>query len=168
MDENTKRMNDAYDYLLYKHLVTGHESLANALKTSRPNVTAMLNGRCNVTISTLKKLCDAFPGVFNQNYLLNGEGELLAVHGASPDEEPGSLDQGSLINAALAAKDETIRSKDEMIAVLQEQIAHLKSEVEFLRRSFQTSHMQTTFQIGVAEDDEKPSFYTPAFPQSPK
>ena len=111
---------------------------------------------------------EATGNVFNLDYLLSGEGELLAVHGASPDEEPGSLDQGSLINAALAAKDETIRSKDEMIAILQDQISHLKSEVEFLRRSFQTSHMQTTFPIGVAEDDEKPSFYTPAFPQSPK
>lgn len=73
MEDSTKRMNDVYDYLLYKHIIDGQADMAKELKTSRPNITAMLNGRQRVTDDTLRKINDAFPGIFNLTWLLTGE-----------------------------------------------------------------------------------------------
>ena len=173
MESNTERLNDVYDFLNYKHIVKNQEEFANKLGTSRPNVTNMLRGNVKVSDQILRKVYSAFPGVFSLDWLMTGYGPMLEGDAQDSvkvvrDEEPRTLDQSSLINAALAAKDETIKSKDAYISHLEETIAHLKSEVEFLRRTMQTSHIHTTFPIGVAEDDEKPSLYTPPFPQSPK
>ena len=44
------------------------------------------------------------------------------------------LYKSSLVNAALAAKDETIRAKDEIIASLRETIESLKRENEMLHQ----------------------------------
>ena len=77
MEENTKRLNDIYDWLLYKHKINGQDDFAKALGTSRPNVTAMLNGRVKVTDDTLRKVNDAFPGCFNIMWMLTGEPPML-------------------------------------------------------------------------------------------
>ena len=148
MEDNTKRLNEVYDYLLYKHIVSGQNDFADALKTSRPNVTAMLNGRQRVTDETLRKVCNAFPNTFSMQYLLSGEGQLLVVHGGPSSD---NLDQSSLINAALAAKDETIRSKDETIASLRETIESLKQQLSMLR-THSNNEMFAFPGIGVAEE----------------
>lgn len=147
MEDNTKRLNEIYDYLLYKHIVSGQNDFADALKTSRPNVTAMLNGRQRVTDDTLRKVCNAFPNTFSMQYLLSGEGQLLVAHGGPSSD---NIDQSSLINAAIAAKDETIRSKDETIASLRETIESLKQQISMLRN--QANNEMFTFPIGVAEE----------------
>ena len=92
---------------------------------------------------------EASGNIFNLDYLLSGEGELLVVHGGSGDE-PRTLDQSSLINAALAAKDETIRSKDELIASLRETIDSLRQQISMMR-NHQAGDI-FTFPIGVAEE----------------
>ena len=147
MEDNTNRFNEVYDYLLYKHIVSGQNDFADALKTSRPNVTAMLNGRQRVTDGTFRKVCSAFPNTFSMQYLMSGEGSLLLAHEEQPS---GTLDQSSLINAALAAKDETIRSKDELIASLRETIDSLRQQISMMR-NHQAGDI-FAFPIGVAEE----------------
>ena len=169
MKSKREKLIEVYDFLYGKRMLRTWQEFADLLQVTRPALSAAKNGNeAYLTKNLFMKICATFPGLFNLDYLLSGEGELLAAHGGSGDEDLRTLDQSSLINAALAAKDETIKSKDAYISHLEETIAHLKSEVEFLRRTMQTSHIHTTFPIGVAEDDEKPSLYTPPFPQSPK
>lgn len=167
MEENTKRINDVYDYLLYRHIIKGQEDMAIALKTSRPNITAMLNGKKNVSTETLRKISDAFPGIFTLNWLITGQFPMFLD---SPYEEEKSkteqsVDKSSLINAALAAKDETIASKEEIISNLKHQIAEkddhiatlkariadLQATISSLRSSDRSAY---PFPVGTAEDKQ--------------
>ena len=162
MEENTKRINDVYDYLIYRHIINGQEDMANALKTSRPNITSMLSGKKSVTTETLRKINEAFPNIFSLRWLLIGEPPMfiddpLKTNNTSKSENV--IDQSSLVNAALAAKDETIRAKEETIASLHDTIEALKHENDLLRQ--QLSKYQTDeiishhpFPMGVADKEQ--------------
>ena len=89
-----------------------------------------MNGKeAYLTQNLFQKICASFPGVFNLNYLLTGEGELLLP---SPTPAPQTtIDTSSMVNAIIAAKDEVIeslkrelRAKDELIASLRRELAH--------------------------------------------
>ena len=74
-------------------------------------------------------MAEAFPGVFDLDYLLTGKGSLLTTEEEVHNEDleklynPQPIDQSSLVNALLAAKDETIDSLKSRIADLQRTIA---------------------------------------------
>ena len=106
------------------------------------------------------------------DYLLNGTGELIAGKNKEVRPEPEAhLDNSSLMNAALSAKDETIASlqremetKDELIQSLREQlaskdelIAEQKARLIDYRRiiNSQQGIGNYPFPIGAAESDNK-------------
>lgn len=140
MNDNTSRLNEVYDYLLFKHIINSHNDLAIALKTSRPAVTAMLNGRQKVSVETLRKIYEAYPGVFDLNYLLTGEGSLMVAHG-------GDTTQPSVESDEIWAKNKTIESLKETIAALEAEIERLKEsnnvEIEYLKRKIQIMEMDS-------------------------
>ena len=95
----------------------------------------------NLTDKLFTNICEVFPGVFNLDYLLTGEGELLADSNGPMPQEPQpatpSLDMSSYLNALLAKTDETIASlkrelatKDELIAAKDDRIADLTKLAE--------------------------------------
>lgn len=143
MFENTKRINDVYDYLLYKHIIKGQADFADALNMARPNVTAMLNGKKPVTTDTFRKIGDAFPNVFEMNWLITGELPMLIGDPFPADNKNSqTIDQSSLVNAALAAKDQTIAQlelriseKDKYIAMLEKRIADYEAAAEFIKEN---------------------------------
>lgn len=147
MNDNTSRLNEVYDYLLFKHIINSHNDLAIALKTSRPAVTAMLNGRQKVSVETLRKIYEAYPGVFDLNYLLTGEGSLMVAHGGDTTPQSGEKDHVTVedYNDAIWAKDKTIESLKETIAALEAEIERLKEsnnvEIEYLKRKIQIMEM---------------------------
>ena len=67
-----------------------------------------------LTDKLFTNICEAYPDVFNLDYLLNGNGTLLTIREEVTNEEmkkqvnPQPIDQSSLVNAMLAAKDQTI------------------------------------------------------------
>lgn len=77
-----ERMNAAYQHLMGKGLVHKQKDLAIALKTNEPNVSNILKGVPKaLTNNIFVRLCDAFPGEFNLDWLLNEEGEMLVKQG---------------------------------------------------------------------------------------
>jgi hypothetical protein len=96
-----------------------------------------------LTDNLFKNICEAYPCVFNLNYLLTGEGDLLTVAEDIHTEDlekmfnQQPIDYSSLVNAALAAKDETIRAlegslrdKERIIQLLEKELKDLKQNVE--------------------------------------
>lgn len=102
-------------------------------------ISRALNGKIKrVKQETLRKVNSAFGNVFNPAWL-RGDSDIMLVADLAPISstqsqttmpgETDTADMSSLINAALAAKDETIMSlkrelsaKDDLIAALREQI----------------------------------------------
>ena len=126
MNERQKRLKEVYEYLRKFYGIHTQSDFANALCKSRNAITLALNGdEKYLTDKLFKTICEAFPGVFDLNYLLTGNGSLLSNDKANHEEIKTSnvIDQSSLVNAAIAAKDETIINLKERIKELQRTIA---------------------------------------------
>jgi transcriptional regulator with XRE-family HTH domain len=136
--EKAQRLNEVYKFVFGHFDIKSQKDFADFLKVQRTGLSAAMNGsKANLTKNLFIKICAAFPGVFNLDYLLTGNGTLLAeevVHDDGTYRITETIDQSSLVNAVLAAKDETIaairqqlEAKDQLIASLRQQIELLKS-----------------------------------------
>ena len=137
MNERQKRLKEVYEYLRKSYGIHTQSDFANALRKSRNAITLALNGdEKYLTDKLFKNICEAYQGVFNLHYLLTGKGDLLTLEEEVHNEEyeklynPQPIDQSSLINATIAAKDESIASlkrelqtKNDLIQSLRDQLA---------------------------------------------
>lgn len=132
----------AFDYLKREKGIKTQKRLAELMGVSEDTITRILKDRCEVTEDIITKLQTASGCIFNLQWLRGEDPIHMLVEDlnngmvASIDqhEEIHAIDQSSLVNAALAAKDETIRAKDEIIASLRETIESLKRENEMLHQ----------------------------------
>jgi hypothetical protein len=138
MTTKQDRLLEVYNYVRGNYSVHTKTDFAISLQITRPALSAAMNGNDSyLTKNLFQKICAAYPGVFNLDYLLTGNGSLLAeevVHDDGTLRITETIDPSSLVNAALAAKDETIaairqqlEAKDQLIASLRQQIELLKS-----------------------------------------
>jgi hypothetical protein len=141
MLDRQKRMLEAYDYSRAKLGIHTKNDFALALKSSRSVISSALNGNPDYLTDRLcQKVCVAFPGVFNLEYLLSGNGTLLLdkpnenVTESKPSPEPTDKNN-AVCSAVLAAKEETIASlrreieaKDQLINLLKEENERFKFE----------------------------------------
>lgn len=86
MNNCNKRLREAYNYARFKYKLKTQLDFADAIKITRPALSAALNGNPSyLTKNLFTKICAAFPGVFNLDWFLTGEGEMLAP---SPEPRP--------------------------------------------------------------------------------
>jgi len=75
-----ERLNQVYRHLFAHFGINSQIAFAEALHIQRSALSAAMNGnKAYLTNNLFTKICAAFPGVFNYNYLTNGEGNLLTV-----------------------------------------------------------------------------------------
>lgn len=147
MNERQKRLIEVYDHLRKYYGIHTKTGFAEALHYGRTSLSAAMNGVDSyLTDKLFKNICEAYPGIFNLDYLLTGEGSLLSIEEEVRNEniekmfDQQSIDHSSLVNAALAAKDETIktlegrlRDKDRIIQLLENELRGLKLDAEMQR-----------------------------------
>lgn len=149
--ERQKRLGEVFGHLFAHHGISTQGAFAGALHIQRTALSAAMNGnKSYLTNNLFMKICAAFPGMFNLDYLLSGEGSLLTTEESmvnntlqhSHREPSGIIDQSSLMNATLAAQQQTIESlnreikslherlkeKDEYIANLKKQLSRYEHE----------------------------------------
>lgn len=147
--DRLERFRSAILYLKGQGRVSTKKSIAEAMGASASNVTTAINtGDPKVlTDQFLLRFSRAFDGVFSTEWLISGVGEMLASNKPEPEpvkESPApAIDNGSILNALLAAKDETIdvmakqlkdkdnliQAKDDLIKTLQVQLDKLQKEL---------------------------------------
>ena len=176
MISREKRLHEVFEHLRKFFGIHTQTDFAVALKYSRVYISSALNGNeKNLTDKLFENICDAYPGVFDLNYLLTGEGSLLTTEEEVHNEDHERLynhqpiDQSSLINAALAAKDETIaalrdqltakdtviQAKDELIANLRQQIATFQQQLHAAKD--EELFKDFPFPKGIADKKDNPS-----------
>lgn len=137
------RLQEVYEHVHHAHNIHTKGEFADTIGYARPYISSAMHGNERyLTDSLFKKICATFQGVFSLHYLLTGEGSLLEPSPPPPEEPPAStIDTSSLVNAALAAKDETIAALHATIATLSAQlqdraelIATLRDNISALRR----------------------------------
>jgi hypothetical protein len=78
--ERAKRLNEVYKHLFAFYDVTSKTVLAKILNIQRTGLAAAFGGnKANLTDSLFRNICKTFPGVFNLDYLLTGNGDLLTI-----------------------------------------------------------------------------------------
>lgn len=161
-----KRLHEAFEHLRKFFGIHTQTDFAEVLKYSRVYISSALNGNeKNLTDKLFTNICEAYPGVFNLNYLLTGEGDLLTLEEEVHNEDyeklynPQPIDHSSLVNALLAAKDETIESLKRELASKDETIALQRSRIADIERQTAASTLSDLssypFAIGAAEDGKR-------------
>lgn len=161
----------AFDYLKREKGIKTQKRLAELMGVSEDTITRILKDRCEVTEDIITKLQTASGCIFNLQWL-RGEDPIhmlredlndgIVAHFIPPEGEERNtpIDHSSLVNAALAAKDETItalheqiQGKDELIAALRQQIELLKQQVTKAQAEDYLKNFP--FAPGVAETSDK-------------
>ena len=102
------------------------KDLAARIGVSEDTITRIMRDQTEVTDDFLCKFNEAFNNVFNYQWLRGEDNEpMLAAELGKGNPHPSApmIDNGSAINAALAAKDETIETLKARIVDLQRTIA---------------------------------------------
>jgi len=169
MIERQKRLIEVYEHLRRYFGIHTKTGFAEALHYGRTSMSAAMNGdEKYLTDSLFKNICEAYPGVFDLDYLLTGKGSLLTVEEEVKNVDiekmanPQPIDQSSLVNAALAAKDETIAALREQIQAKDELIAALRQQIDFLQQQVHAAKDEELFKDfpfpkGIADKKDKPS-----------
>lgn len=152
---------EAVNYLIDNGKVKDQQELSALTGITSTTISRILNDKVKQpSAETMQKLFDAFPGLFNPKYFRGESVYLLmedyidAQNETKPKQE-AHLDNSSLMNAAIAAKDETIASlhreiktKDDLILALKNRIEDLESRIA---KHNQKEINNYPFEMGVAE-----------------
>lgn len=78
MSTRQQRLNEVYEYARQRLVIHTKKDFAERIRLTLPAVYSAFGGNKRyLTDSFFKKVCEAFDGVFNLDYLLTGEGNLL-------------------------------------------------------------------------------------------
>ena len=93
MNERQKRLIEVYEHLRRYFGIHTKTGFAEAIHYGRTSLSAAMNGdESYLTDNLFKNICEAYRGVFNLDYLLNGEGELLKSSKCEVDFGSSSTD----------------------------------------------------------------------------
>ena len=180
MTTKQERLHEVYNHLRSYFGIHTQIDFAEAIRITRPALSSAMNGNeAYLTKNLFQKICAAFPGVFDLDYLLTGKGALLIVKEEEVKNEdiekmanPQPIDQSSLVNAALAAKDETIAALRSQLADLRMQLVDKQNVIEAKDQLIDSLKMQINnmmsemqlrgnstypFEMGVAEKYSAPN-----------
>ena len=144
-----ERFKEAYEYVRYHNGVHTQSALADILNMTRPAISAAMNGNeAYLTDNLFKRICAAFQGVFNLDYLLTGEGELLA----NSEHKDGdvTVDPGDYMAKYIASLEKQVKDKDQQIADLRRDIQLLYKRLNIESR---WGNMQANLMGSIAADE---------------
>jgi transcriptional regulator with XRE-family HTH domain len=162
MIDRQKRLHEVYEYLRENFPIHTQSDFAEALKYSRVYISAAMNGtEKNLTDKLFTNICEAYPGTFNLDYLLTGNGQLLTIQEEVKSEqiEKGhNLQQPtSYANKLIASLEKQVKDKDDQLADKDRIIKLLEQKIEVLEAM---QHIDSTnplkgypFHIGAAEGE---------------
>lgn len=125
-----ERFEAAFNYLRANKIAKSQKAIAVAMEASESNVSVALKyGDPRVlTDQFLMRFVKAFPNIFSLDWLLTGEGDMLLdyakvtpVHG---------IDNTTLLNVTISAKDETIEALKREIQTKDDLIESLRAQIE--------------------------------------
>lgn len=135
-----ERFRNAIDCLYVKKLIESDVDAAKKIGISKSGFSRLLNDRKSVSYETLRKMNDAFGGIFNMAYF-RGESTILLVKDIKDDHPTTSAESDIL---ELYAR--MIRKLDDTRVELQKEIAEVRQLKNELRLTL--SHLQgTTYTI---------------------
>ena len=153
--ERAKRLNEVYKHLFMNYGIESQTSMADYLGISRTGLSAAFNGsKQNLTNNLFKKICAAYPGVFNLDYLLMGRGELLLPIPRPEGEQINSAEEVYTRNLFDLAM-QVIKDNEALHRQLKASIAELRSLIDRYGPIPGTESPRSDYMHMVAEDLDK-------------
>lgn len=161
MVSREKRLHEVFEHLRKFFGIHTQTDFAVALKYSRVYISSALNGNeKNLTDKLFENICEAYPGVFNLDYLLTGNGQLLTIQEEVKSEqiekESNPQQPSSYIDKMIASLEKQVKDKDDQLADKDHIIKLLEQKIEVLEAM---QHLDGSnplkdypFAIGAAED----------------
>ena len=168
MVSREKRLHEVFEHLRKFFGIHTQTDFAVALKYSRVYISSALNGNeKNLTDKLFEKICEAYPGTFNLDYLLSGNGQLLTIQEEVKSEqiekESNPQQPSSYIDKLIASLEKQVKDKDDQLADKDRIIKLLEQKIEVLEAM---QHLDSTnplkgypFTIGAAEGEQYPNVF---------
>lgn len=135
MNTRKDRLQEVFDYLRNRAFVHTKKDFALKVGQTLPAMYSAFGGNADyLTDSLMRRICQSFPNIFNLDWLLKGEGEML--QDSKNELEPQPIDHSSLVNALIAAKDETIATLRQQLTILQQQLEDKDTIIRLLRSNY--------------------------------
>ena len=92
--QKAERLREAFRHTYINYRTETQGAFADRIGVKRTAISAAMNGnKSYLTKNLFIKICAAFPGVFNLNYFLTGQGTLLTPPNPSDLQNPSSSTQ---------------------------------------------------------------------------
>ncbi|MCR5064951.1 MAG: helix-turn-helix domain-containing protein [Bacteroidales bacterium] len=145
-----ERFRNAIDCLYAQKLIESDVDAANKIGISKSGLSRLLNDRKGVSVETLRKMNDAFGGIFNMAYF-RGESDYMLVEDAAAETSAPYPTTSQPDSDILELYARMIRKLDDTRVELQKEIAEVRQLKDELRLTI--SHLKgTTYSI----PDESP------------
>ena len=164
MLERQKRLNEVYEHLHNHFGVHTKGEFADIIKYARAYISSAMNGNERyLTDKLFTNICEAYPGVFNLDYLLTGNGQLLTIQEEVKSEqiekESNPQQPSSYIDKLIASLEKQVKDKDDQLADKDRIIKLLEMKIEELEAM---QHIDCTnpikdypFPIGAADGEQE-------------
>lgn len=161
-----ERLREVYEHLRQHFGVHTQIDFAKALGLTRPAISSAMNGNeAYLTDNLFKRICAAYQGVFNLDYLLTGNGQLLTIQEEVKSEqiekESNPQHPSSYADKLIASLEKQVKDKDDQLADKDRIIHLLEQKIEVLEAM---QHLDSTnplkdypFSIGAADSEQHPN-----------
>jgi hypothetical protein len=147
------RLKEVYEHVRRHFPIHTQTDFADSLKYNRAYISSAMHGNeKNLTDKLFTNICEAYPGVFNLEYLLNGTGDLLTpqenVKSSEIEQTVMPSHDESLANL-LELYAQRIRLVDDLRQSLKEELA----EVRAIKEDMQTAvndFRDSTYRLNMA------------------
>ena len=160
------RLKEVYEYVRKRFPIHTQSDFAERLKYNRAYISSAMHGNeKNLTDKLFTNICEAFPNVFNLDYLLTGNGELLAIQEEVKSEqiekESNPQQPSSYADKLIASLEKQVKDKDDQLADKDRIIKLLEQKIEVLEAM---QHIDSSnplkdypFAIGAADGEQYPN-----------
>ena len=161
MNARKDRLNEVYEHLRNHFGIHTKTQFAAVLKITQPALSSAMNGNeAYLTDNLFKRICAAYQGVFNLDYLLTGNGQLLTIREEVTKEElqVNPPQPTSYVDKLIASLEKQIKDKDDQLADKERIIKLLEQKIEVLEAMQHIdagNPLHSPFPIGVAEPKEQ-------------
>jgi hypothetical protein len=156
MNERQRRLIEVYNFVRQHYPIHTKTDFANAVGHGRTSMSAALNGSEEyLTDALFQKICVAYPGVFNLDYLLTGRGELLLPIHRPEGQQVNDIQEVKYTSNLFDLAMQVIKDNESLHRHLQASIAELRSLIERYGPIPGTESPRSDYMHMVAEDLDK-------------
>jgi hypothetical protein len=138
--ERAQRLNEVYKHLFAFYDVTSKTGLAKILGIQRTGLAAAFGGnKANLTDSLFKNICKTFPGVFNLDYLLTGNGSLLSdkekIKTETHEAQASVAESQKAFDDLLVMYSRLVRENDDLRVMLKQELEEVRAVKESMQKA---------------------------------